>query len=132
MDVGDPSNWVRIMDLFNGDCSLIKNLISASSFNDDETLEAIKLVYKEHGYIMCPHTAIAWLALRSWMNNHNSDEIAGVFLATAHPCKFPDIFPADIASKIAVPEQVKGLEGRERVFTSLGNEFEGFKAYLLG
>jgi threonine synthase len=66
------------------------------------------------------------------MNNHNSDEIAGVFLATAHPCKFPDIFPADIASKIAVPEQVKGLEGRERVFTSLGNEFEGFKAYLLG
>jgi threonine synthase len=132
MDVGDPSNWVRIMDLFKGDRSLIKNLLSASSFNDDETLEAIKLVYKEHDYIMCPHTAIAWLALSSWMNNYNSDEIAGIFLATAHPCKFPDIFPADIASKIDVPEQVKGLEAKERVFTSLGNKFEGFKAYLLG
>jgi threonine synthase len=107
-------------------------LLSASSFNDDETLEAIKLVYKEHGYIMCPHTAIAWLALRNWMNNHQSDEIAGVFLATAHPCKFPDIFPTDIASKIDVPDQVKELEGKERVSTSLGNDFAGFKDYLLG
>jgi threonine synthase len=132
MDVGDPSNWVRIMDLFNGDRSLIKNLLSASSFNDDETLEAIKIVYKEHGYIMCPHTAIAWLALRNWMYDHKSDEIAGVFLATAHPCKFPDIFPADITSKIDVPDQVKELEGKERVSTSLGNDFEGFKDYLLG
>lgn len=132
MDVGDPSNWVRIMDLFGGDRSLVKKWVSAYSFNDEETLEAIELVYKKFGYIMCPHTAIAWLALKSWMNNHQSDQIAGVFLATAHPCKFPDIFPADIASKIDIPEQVKELEGKERVSASLGNDFTGFKAYLLG
>lgn len=132
MDVGDPSNWVRIMDLFGGDRSLVKKWVSAYSFNDEETLEAIELVYKKYGYIMCPHTAIAWLALHSWMNNHQSDQIAGVFLATAHPCKFPDIFPADIVSKIDIPEQVKELEGKERVSASLGNDFIGFKAYLLG
>jgi threonine synthase len=132
MDVGDPSNWVRIMDLFGGDRSLVKKWVSAYSFNDEETLEAIELVYKKYGYIMCPHTAIAWLALHSWMNNHQSDQIAGVFLATAHPCKFPDIFPADIASKIDIPEQVKELEGKERVSASLGNDFKGFKAYVLG
>jgi threonine synthase len=132
MDVGDPSNWVRIMDLFGGDRSLVKKWLSAYSFNDEETLEAIELVYKKYGYIMCPHTAIAWLALYSWMNNHQSDQIAGVFLATAHPCKFPDIFPADIASKIDIPEQVKELEGKERVSASLGNDFKGFKAYVLG
>jgi threonine synthase len=132
MDVGDPSNWVRIMDLFGGDRSLVKKWLSAYSFNDEETLEAIELVYKKYGYIMCPHTAIAWLALHSWMNNHQSDQIAGVFLATAHPCKFPDIFPADIASKIDIPEQVKELEGKERVSASLGNDFKGFKAYVLG
>lgn len=132
MDVGDPSNWVRIMDMFEGDRSLVKNLVNAYSFNDEETLGALKLVYKKHGYIMCPHTAIAWLALRNWMDNHQSNEIAGVFLATAHPCKFPDIFPSDIASKIDIPEQVKELEGKERLSTSLGSDFEGFKAYLVG
>jgi threonine synthase len=132
MDVGDPSNWVRIMDLFGGDRSLVKKWVNAYSFNDEETLEAIELVYKKYGYIMCPHTAIAWLALHSWMNNHQSDQIAGVFLATAHPCKFPDIFPADIASKIDIPEQVKELEGKERVSANLGNDFKGFKAYVLG
>jgi threonine synthase len=132
MDVGDPSNWVRIMDLFGDDRTLVKNLVNAYSFNDEETLGAIKLVYKDHGYIMCPHTAIAWLALRDWMNNHQFNEIAGVFIATAHPCKFPDIFPADIASKIDIPEQVKELDGKERLSSSLRNDFEGFKAYLLG
>jgi threonine synthase len=132
MDVGDPSNWVRIMDLFGGDRSLVKKWVSADSFNDEETLEAIELVYRKYGYIMCPHTAIAWLALHSWMNNHQTNQIAGVFLATAHPCKFPDIFPADIASKIDIPEQVKELEGKKRVSASLGNDFKGFKAYVLG
>lgn len=132
MDVGDPSNWVRIMDMFGGDRSSLKNLLSAYSFNDEETLEAIKLVHKEHGYIMCPHTAIAWMALKNWMNEHPAGDVAGVFLSTAHPCKFPEIFPPDIAAEIDIPEQVKELEGKERLSASLGNDFEGFKAYLLG
>lgn len=131
MDVGDPSNWVRIMDMFGGDRSLLKNLLSAYSFSDEETLEAIKFVHKEHGYIMCPHTAIAWLALKSWMNEHPSDDVAGVFLSTAHPCKFPDIFPAEIAAEIDIPVQVKDLEGKERLSVSLDRDFEGFKNYLL-
>lgn len=132
MDVGDPSNWVRIMDMFGGDRSSLKNLLSAYSFNDEETLEAIKLVHKEHGYIMCPHTAIAWMALKNWMNEHPAGDVAGVFLSTAHPCKFPEIFPPDIAAEIDIPEQVKELEGKERLSASLANDFEGFKAYLLG
>lgn len=132
MDVGDPSNWVRIMDMFGGDRSLLKNLLSAYSFSDEETLEAIKQVHREHGYIMCPHTAIAWMALKNWMTEHTSDDVAGVFLSTAHPCKFPDIFPTEIAAQIDIPEQVKELEGKERLSASLGNDFEGFKAFLLG
>ena len=132
MDVGDPSNWVRIMDMFGGDRSLLKNLLSAYSFSDEETLEAIKQVHREHGYIMCPHTAIAWMALKNWMNEHPAGDVAGVFLSTAHPCKFPDIFPADIAAEIDIPVQVKELEGKERISSSLGKDFEGFKAFLLG
>jgi threonine synthase len=132
MDVGDPSNWVRIMDMFDGDRNLLKEVITAYSYSDVETLDAIKEVYAENGYIMCPHTAIAWLALKNWMNAHPAGDVAGVFLSTAHPCKFPDIFPADIAAEIDIPEQVKELEGKERLSASLGNDFEGFKAYLLG
>jgi threonine synthase len=132
MDVGDPSNWVRIMDMFDGDRNLLKKVITAYSYSDVETLDAIKEVYAENGYIMCPHTAIAWMALKNWMNEHPSDVVAGVFLSTAHPCKFPDIFPADIAAEIDIPEQVKELEGKVRLSASLGNDFEGFKAYLLG
>lgn len=132
MDVGDPSNWVRIMDMFGGDREALQKLLSAYSFNDEETLEAIREVHRDHGYIMCPHTAIAWLALKQWMNDHPGDEAAGVFLSTAHPCKFPDIFPSEIAAGIDVPAQVKELEGKERLSASLRNNFEGFKAYLLG
>jgi len=132
MDVGDPSNWVRIMDMFDGDRNLLKKVITAYSYSDVETLDAIKEVYAENGYIMCPHTAIAWMALKNWMNAHPAGDVAGVFLSTAHPCKFPEIFPADIAAEIDIPEQVKELEGKERLSASLGNDFEGFKAYLLG
>jgi len=132
MDVGDPSNWVRIMDMFGGDRNLLKKVITAYSYSDGETLEAIQQVHTEHGYIMCPHTAIAWLALKSWMTQHPSDDVAGVFLSTAHPCKFPDIFPPDIAAEIDIPVQVKDLEGKERLSSSLGDDFEGFKAFLLG
>jgi threonine synthase len=132
MDVGDPSNWVRIMDMFGGNRDLLKEVVTAYSYGDGETLEAIKQVYTESGYIMCPHTAIAWLALKNWMDEHPAQGVAGVFLSTAHPCKFPDIFPAEIATEIEIPEQVKELEGKERLSSSLGNDFEGFKAFLLG
>jgi len=132
MDVGDPSNWVRIMDMFGGDRDLLKKVITAYSYSDGETLEAIKQVHAENGYIMCPHTAIAWMALKNWMNEHLAEDVAGVFLSTAHPCKFPDIFPPDIAAKIDIPVQVKELEGKERLSSSLRNDFEGFKAFLLG
>ena len=131
MDVGDPSNWVRIMDLFEGNREGLKKVLTAYSYNDEETLDAIKQVHAEYGYIMCPHTAIAWLALKQWMNEHPDEKATGVFLSTAHPCKFPDIFPAEIAKKIDIPGQVKELEGKEKMAICLGNDFDAFKAYLL-
>ena len=95
-------------------------------------MDAIKQVHADHGYIMCPHTAIGWLALKQWMNDHTTEEAAGVCLATAHPCKFPDIFAEQIACEIEIPIQVKDLEDKIRVVVSLENNFESFKKYLLG
>jgi threonine synthase len=132
MDVGDPSNWVRIMDLFDGKREELKTVLTGYSYTDQETLDAIRQVHAVHGYIMCPHTAIAWLALKQWMNDHATEDAAGVFLATAHPCKFPDIFPEGITREIEIPVQVKELEEKIRVVVSLENDFESFKKYLLG
>ena len=132
MDVGDPSNWVRIMDLFDGKREELKKVLTGYSYSDQETLDAIKQVHADHGYIMCPHTAIGWLALKQWMNDYTTEEAAGVCLATAHPCKFPDIFAEQIACEIEIPIQVKDLEDKIRVVVSLENNFESFKKYLLG
>ncbi|MGB4399002.1 MAG: threonine synthase, partial [Daejeonella sp.] len=132
MDVGDPSNWVRIMDLFKGERADLKGLLTAYAFNDEETVEAIEKVYSEQQYIMCPHTAVAWLAVKQWLAKHPGETAEMVFLSTAHPCKFPDIFPTQIAAKINIPSQVQELEGRGRLAVSLGKDFAGFKEYMLG
>ncbi|TWJ02321.1 threonine synthase [Mucilaginibacter frigoritolerans] len=131
MDVGDPSNWVRIADLFKDDINDLKNLVTGYSYNDEQTLEAIKFINDDYNYVACPHTAIAWQALRDWQQDNYKADTAGVFLSTAHPCKFPDVFPESIAAKVDVPEQVEDLFKKEKKSTVLGKDFEGFKQYLL-
>jgi threonine synthase len=131
MDVGDPSNWVRIADLFKGEPAALKKLVSGYRFNDEETLEAIKFINDNYNYVACPHTAIAWQALRDWQQDNYKRDTAGVFLSTAHPCKFPGVFPKSIAGKIDVPEQVKELSKKHKHTVALGKDFAGFKEYLL-
>ncbi|WP_461449739.1 threonine synthase [Mucilaginibacter sp.] len=131
MDVGNPSNWVRIADMFKDNMEELKNMITGFSYDDEETLTAIKSVDKDYNYVVCPHTAIAWQALKDWKKLHANNEASGIFLATAHPCKFPDVFPDNIAEKIDVPEQVKALEAKAKQSVILSKEFDEFKDYLL-
>ncbi|QHS54765.1 threonine synthase [Mucilaginibacter sp. 14171R-50] len=131
MDVGNPSNWVRIADLFKDEPEALKKLIVGYTYNDEETLQAISDISKKYNYVVCPHTAIAWKALRAYQDEQNAKDTAGVFLSTAHPCKFPDVFTQDVAGKIAIPQQVKDLEKKPRRATSLSTSFEELKTYLL-
>lgn len=131
MDVGNPSNWVRIAEMFKDDPSDLKKLITAVSYTDEQTTEAIKQVFKKYNYVVCPHTAIAWKALTDWQNGHADDQSAGVFLSTAHPCKFPDVFPADMEAAIEIPESVKEMQDKLPVMSALGSDFEGFKWWLM-
>lgn len=131
MDVGAPSNWVRIMELFKGDLNALKEVLQGYRFTDDETIEAIEKLSAQHGYIACPHTAIAWLATKAYQASHQDQDAVCVFLSTAHPCKFPDALPAAIASKIVVPEAVKGLKDKQRQATAMAVDFPLFKEYLL-
>ena len=70
MDVGAPSNWVRIMDLFKNDEAALKKIVQSHSYTDEQTLQAIKDIYNQYDYIACPHTAIAWLALKGYQEEH--------------------------------------------------------------
>jgi len=131
MDVGDPSNWVRIADLFKGDVDNLKQLVTGYRYDDEQTLHAIKFIFDDYNYVACPHTAIAWQALRDWQQDNAKKDIAGVFLSTAHPCKFPDVFPESIAGKVEIPEQVAELHKKRKHAVGLGKDFDGFKEYLL-
>ncbi|WP_343533473.1 threonine synthase [Pedobacter sp.] len=130
MDVGAPSNWVRIMDLFKQDTAALKEVVSAYRFTDEETLEGIKAIAEKYDYIACPHTAIAYLAVEKF-RQQTGDEAAAVFLSTAHACKFPDIFPPLLATKIEIPSSVEELAGRAKQADNLKIDFAGFKSYLL-
>jgi threonine synthase len=131
MDVGNPSNWVRIADMFKADVGELKKLITGFSFDDTATLVAINKVDADYNYVVCPHTAIAWQALKDWQKFHPESEATGVFLATAHPCKFPDVFPDNIGEKIDIPEQVQALEDKPKQSVILGKGFGEFKDWLL-
>ena len=131
MDVGAPSNWVRIMDLFKVAPEELKKIIVAYSYDDETTVKAIGEIFHKYAYVACPHTAIAWKALTDWKLAHPDNDATGVFLSTAHPCKFPDAFPAAIAEKVIVPDQVKALQQKTKLAVSIGKTFEEFKGYLL-
>lgn len=132
MDVGAPSNWVRIMDLFNENLVVLQQLVKAYRFTDEETLAAMEKIFDEYGYIACPHTAIAWLAAEKYKAINTDQTVATVFLSTAHACKFPEVFPPHIASEIQLPEAVQALQEKKEDYYVMGNTFAEFKQYLIG
>jgi threonine synthase len=131
MDVGAPSNWVRIMDLFKGDLQALKQVLHGYRFTDEETLEAIKVLQAKHGYIACPHTAVAYLAAKAYEQEYPESNAVCVFLSTAHPCKFPDALPEAVAAKVIVPPAVEDLKKKARKSTPMDVNFLAFKGYLL-
>ncbi len=132
MDVGNPSNWVRIADMFKDKPEQLKALIIGYRYDDEETLKAIHQVFDHYKYVVCPHTAIAWQALKDYQQDkHTSADVAGIFLSTAHPCKFPDVFDEEISKHIDMPEQVKAIRSKQKLAVELGTDFAGFKEYLL-
>jgi len=131
MDVGNPSNWARILDLFQNDPDELKSLVSSYSYGDAQTKEAMAELHAGYGYVACPHTAIGYLASRAYQREHPG-EYASVFLSTAHPCKFPGAIPEDLLEKTAWPQGARELSGRPKLATPIPVDYGGFKRYLLG
>lgn len=129
MDVGDPSNFSRILHLFNHSADSIRSSIAGYSFSDNETLQAIQKLYRSSGYLMCPHTAIGYLAAQSYHSDKKIDNPITV-LATAHPVKFRDVIEPVIGGEIKVPDRLQScLEGMKQT-TGLKPDFKKFKELL--
>lgn len=129
MDVGNPSNWVRILDLFGSNIETLKEKVTAYSYTDEETRTSIDTLYRKYRYIACPHTAIAYLAAERYKMDYQG-AYASVFLSTAHPCKFPDVFSQEKLAAISIPEQVKALEDKPSQKEKLGNSYAAFRQWL--
>ena len=128
MDVGDPSNFVRILEIFNNKNSSLKKLLSAFSFDDPTTKEAIKKVYSESGYVMDPHGAVGYLGLQQFLKTHRNYH--GVFLETAHPVKFLETVEAVIGKKVEIPDSIKALAGKKKKSLQI-SDYEVLKGFLL-
>lgn len=130
MDVGNPSNFARIQALFDSDLEKVRTEIVGKSYNDEDTKKAMKSVFEETGYIMCPHTAVAYLGLSEYLKESNSDAI-GVLLSTAHPAKFIDIVEDIIGKQIEIPEKLATVLKKEKKSILMSNNFTDFKQFLL-
>lgn len=130
MDVGDPSNWVRIQDLFDNELDTLRSNISSYTYDDAETKVAMRELFEKYNYVACPHTAIAYLAAKAY-KTENEGEYASVFLSTAHPCKFPEGIEDDIFEKVTYPAGAEKLATKAKLAEPLEVSYVDFKAYLL-
>jgi threonine synthase len=129
MDVGNPSNFVRILELFNHQFLDLKIKLSSVSISDEETRETIKEVYQKENYLLDPHGAVAYLALKNYLKIHGDQK--GYFLETAHPVKFYDVVEPVINQKITIPKKIKSILGKEKLSFQMEADFEKLKEFLL-
>jgi threonine synthase len=129
MDVGNPSNFARMMDIYSSTWNNIKNDISGYAYNDSDTQLAMKEVKEKYDYIIEPHGAVGYLALKEWQKDNPDTQ--GIILETAHPAKFLDDVEAILEQKIEVPERLAVLAEREKESIPTSTDFEMFKLFLL-
>ena len=127
MDVGNPSNFIRIQELFNNDLESLKKAFSSYSFTDDETRETMKMIYNNSGYVADPHGAVGYLGLKKHGLKENE---FGVFLETAHPVKFLDIVEETLPVKVEIPEQIKKVIDNKKVAIK-ASSYEDLKGFLM-
>ena len=126
MDVGNPSNFIRIQELFNKNLSSLKKSFSSYSFSDDETKIMMKSIHDKFNYISEPHGVIGYLGLKKYGLKTNE---FGVFLETAHPVKFLEVVEETLKVDVEIPSQIKEVMSREKVATSIAN-YQELKLFL--
>lgn len=126
MDVGNPSNFIRIQELFQNNFNQLKNSFSSYSFTDDETRKALMNIYEKSSYIADPHGAVGYLGLKKYGLEKND---FGVFLETAHPVKFLDVVESTLPVKVAIPEQIENILDKEKIAKRI-HSYQELKEFL--
>lgn len=127
MDVGDPSNFARVYDLYGGDYNRIKALISGATYTDDEIRETMRQCHEETGYILDPHGACGYRALSEGLTAGET----GVFCETAHPAKFKDTVEAATGAEVEIPARLADFMRGEKKSVAMTSSFADFKKFLL-
>jgi threonine synthase len=131
MDVGNPSNIERINELYDGNVDKIKNDVYSKSFSDESTLEAIKEVYLKYNYVIDPHGAVGYLALKNYLEENNLMDINAITVETAHPAKFKDVVEDAIQTEIEIPERLSVCINKEKKSVPLKADSNLLKEYLI-
>ncbi|SEA03508.1 threonine synthase [Prevotella sp. tc2-28] len=127
MDVGDPSNFARIYDLYGKSHARISQLISGATYSDEQIAETMRQCYNETGYILDPHGACGYRALKEGLKE---GEI-GVFCETAHPAKFKEKVDAILGADIEIPARLRAFMDGEKQSVEMSKDFADFKQYLM-
>ncbi len=130
MDVGNPSNFIRILEMFHQQFEPLKNVFTSVSVDDLTTAQTINRVFEQHQYTLDPHGAVAYYALEEYLKTKPSVD-GGFILETAHPVKFPDTVEDATGKAIEVPEQVQYLLGLKKESIVMDANFEHLKEWLM-
>lgn len=129
MDVGNPSNFARMLDLYKNDFEKLRADITGLDFSDGETEAAMREVFKEARYVLDPHGAIGYSGLKKYL--HEKLAVPGVFLETAHPAKFLNVVEYTLKTKIQLPEKLEAFIKRDKKSIACNNELNDFRSHLL-
>lgn len=128
MDVGDPSNFARIYDLYKGSYDRIKSLIGGATYSDQHIRDTMRRCYNENGYVLDPHGACGYQALKDMLE----DGETGVFCETAHPAKFKETVENAINTETDIPPRLAEFMKGTKESVNMTNSFSDFKAFMMG
>ena len=129
MDVGDPSNFVRVLELFNHDFEKVKNFITAYSIDDNETRKTMARVYGQYNYLLDPHGAVGFTSLEKYLG-HNPRQ-HGLFLETAHPVKFENVVIEATGVAVEIPIVMQQILRQKKSSVLIKADYKELKEYLL-
>ncbi len=129
MDVGNPSNFIRILELFKHEYPQIKNAVSSYSITDEETKTILKETLNQYNYLLDPHGAVAFAGLQKYLQQQTSAK--GIILETAHPVKFYDVVETITGQPVNRPESIHGILHKKKESRKMLPEYEVFKEFLL-
>ncbi len=131
MDVGNPSNLERIIELYDRDIDSIRRDINSTSYNDEQTKLAIAEVFEKYNYVIEPHGAVGYNAYINYVRRNNLKNVNGIIVETAHPAKFKDVVEEMIGKEIEIPARLAVCLDKEKKAIKLDNRFDTLKSFLM-